>query len=58
MSPSGLGALCTLSPSNSLATPLESTGISPMEENGLAPFGGGSASASRVKADWNYRLKI
>ena len=29
-----------------------------MEENGLAPFEGGSESASRVKADWNCRLQI
>ena len=48
LSPSGPGALCTLSPSNSLATPLGSTVISPMEENGLAPFEGRSESASRV----------
>ena len=58
MSPSGPGALCTLSPSNSLATPFGSTVISPMEENGLAPFEGGSESSSRVKADWNCRLQI
>ena len=30
----------------------------PMEENGLAPFEGGSESSSRVKADWNCRLQI
>ena len=29
-----------------------------MEENGLAPFEGGSESASRLKADWNCLLKI
>ena len=29
-----------------------------MEENGLAPFEGGSESASRVKTDWNCRLQI
>ena len=52
------GALCTLSPSNSLVTPFGSTVISPMEENGLAPFEGGSDFASRLKADWNCRLQI
>ena len=31
---------------------------SPMEENGLAPFEGGSEFASCVKADWNCRLQI
>ena len=30
----------------------------PMEENGLAPFEGRTESASRVKADWNWRLQI
>ena len=29
-----------------------------MEENGLAPFEGGSESASPVKADWNCQLQI
>ena len=58
MSPSGQGALCTLSPSNSLATPFWSTVIFPMEEKGLAPFEGGSESPSNVKADWNCRLQI
>ena len=58
MSPSGPGALCTLSPSNSLATPFGSTVISPMEKNGLAPFEGGSESVSRVKADLNCQLQI
>ena len=28
-----------------------------MEENGLAPFEGGSEFASRVKADWNCQLQ-
>ena len=50
-SPSGPGALCTFSPSNSLATPFGSTVMSPMGENGLAPLEGGSESPSRVKAD-------
>ena len=58
MSPSGQGALCTWSPSNSLATPFESTDISPMGENGLAPFEGGSESVSSVKADRNCQLQI
>ena len=57
MSPSGPGVLCTLSPSNSLATPFRSTVIFCMEENGLAPFEGRSESASRVNADWNCRLQ-
>ena len=30
----------------------------PMEENGLAPFEGGSEFSSRVNADWNCRLQI
>ena len=30
----------------------------PMEENGLAPFEGGSESSSRVKADWNCLLQM
>ena len=42
----------------SVATRFGSTVISPMEENGLAPFEGGSESASRVKADWNCWLEI
>ena len=50
---SGPGALCTFSPSNSLATPFRSTVMSPMGENGLAPLEGGSESPSRVKTDWN-----
>ena len=29
-----------------------------MEENGLAPFEGGSESSSRVKADWNCLLQM
>ena len=29
-----------------------------MEENGLAPFEGGSESDSRVNADWSCRLQI
>ena len=57
-SPSGPGALCTLSPTNSLATPFWSTVMFPMGENGLAPFEGGSESPSRVKADWNCLLHI
>ena len=57
-SPSGPEALWTLSPSNSLATPYGSTVMSPMEENGLAPFEGGSESSSRVKADWNCLLHM
>ena len=32
--------------------------MSPMEENGLAPFEGGSESPSRVKADWNCLLQM
>ena len=44
--------------SNSLATPFGSTVMSPMEENGLAPFEGGSESPSRVKTDWNSRLQM
>ena len=32
--------------------------MSPMEENGLAPFEGGSESSSRVKADWNCQLQM
>ena len=32
--------------------------MSPMEENGLAPFEGGSESSSRVKADWNCLLQM
>ena len=38
------------SPPNSLATPFGSTVMSPMVENGLAPFEGGSESPWRVKA--------
>ena len=45
------------SPSNSLATPFRSTVKSLMEENGLAPFEGGSESPPRVKADWNCLLQ-
>ena len=37
------------SPSNSLATPFGSTVMSPMEENGVDPFEGGTESPSRVK---------
>ena len=51
-------ALWTFSPSNSLATPFGSTVMSPMEENGLAPFKGGSESSVRVKADWNCLLQM
>ena len=29
-----------------------------MEENRLAPFDGGSESALRVKANWNFLLQI
>ena len=43
---------------NSLATPFGSTVMSPMEENGLAPFESGSESPSRLKADWNCLLKM
>ena len=32
--------------------------MSPMEENGLAPFEGGSESSSRVKADWIRLLQM
>ena len=32
--------------------------MSHMEENGLAPFEGGSESSSRVKADWNCLLQM
>ena len=46
------------SPSNSLATPFGSTVMSPMEENGLATFEGGSESPSRVKADWKCLLQM
>ena len=49
--PSGPGALCILSPFNSLKTPLGSTVISPMTVNGLVPLEGISESVSRVKAD-------
>ena len=51
LKPSGPGALCTLSPFNSLKTPLGSTVISPMAVNGLVPLEGISESASRVIAD-------
>ena len=51
-------AFRTFSPSNSLATLFGSTVMSPMEENGLAPFEGGSESFSRVKADWNCLLQV
>ena len=57
-SPSRPEALWTFSPSNSLATPLGSTVMFPMEENGLAPFDGGSESPLRVKADWNCLLQM
>ena len=57
-SPSGPEALWTFSPSNSLATPFGSTVMSPMKENGLAPFEGGSESSSHVKADWNCLLQM
>ena len=46
------------SQSNSLVTPFGSTVMSPMEEDGLAPFGGGSELPSRVKADWNCLLQM
>ena len=58
LSPSGPGALCILSSSNSLATTFGSTVIYPMEENGLAPFEGWPESVSWVKADWNCWLQI
>ena len=58
VSPSGPEALWTFSPSNSLVTPFRSTVMSPMKENGLAPFEGGSESSSRVKADWNCLLQM
>ena len=32
--------------------------MSPMEENGLAPFEDGSEPSSRVKADWNCLLQM
>ena len=54
---SGPEALWTFSPSNSLATPFGSTVMFPMEENGLAPFEGGSESSSHVKAVWNCLLQ-
>ena len=37
--------------------PFRSAVISPLEGNVLAPFEGGSYSASRVKADWNCQLQ-
>ena len=51
--PSGPGALCTstLSPFNSLRTPLRSTVISHMAVNGVVPLEGISELVSRVKAD-------
>ena len=49
--PSCPGALCTLSPFNSLRMPLGSTVISPMAVKGLVPLEGISESVSRVKAD-------
>ena len=57
-SPSGPEALWPFSLSNSLATSFGSTVMSPIEENRLAPFKGGSESSSRVKADWNCPLQI
>ena len=39
-------------------TPFGSTVMSPMEENGLAPFEGGSESSSCEKADWNCLLQM
>ena len=57
-SPSGPEALWTFSPSNSLTTLFGSTVMSPMEENGLPPFEGGSESSSRVMADWNCLLQM
>ena len=57
-SPSGPEALWTFSPSNSLATPFRSNVMSPMEENGQAPFEGGSESSSHVKADWTCLLQM
>ena len=50
-SPSGPGALCTFSLSNSLVKPLGATVMSPMRENGLAPLEGESESPLHVKAD-------
>ena len=41
----------------SLST-LEFSPSGPEEENGLAPFDGGSESSSRVKADWNCLLQM
>ena len=43
---------------NGLATPFGWTVMSPMEENGLATFEGGSESSSRVEADWNCLLQM
>ena len=57
-SPSGPEALWTFSLSNSLATPFGSTVMSPMEENGLAPFKTWSQSSSPVKADQNCLLQM
>ena len=41
-----------------MATHFGSTVMSSMEENGIAPFEGGSESSSRVKADWNSLLQM
>ena len=56
--PSRPGALWMFCPSNSLTTPFWSTVMSPMEENGLAPFEGVSESPLRVKADRNRLLQM
>ena len=39
-------------------TPFVSTVMSPMEENGLAPFEDRSDPSSRGKADWNFLLQM
>ena len=46
------------SSSNSLATPLGSTVMSPMGENGLAPIEGGSESPSRVIHGTEYFVLV
>ena len=56
--PSGPGALCTLSPFNSLRTPLGSTVISPMAVNWLVPLRGISELVSRVKAENVYYIYL
>ena len=55
-SPSRPGALCTYSLSNSLATHFGSNVMSSMDENGQAPSGDGSESASHVKTYWNLNI--